>query len=217
MRVAGHLLDTMNQVLDFSKLMSLERKSRRRRRRKTLSQDFDSSHLPAARLDLYTPTDFSVVTEEVVERVFLGHIYNQRPTASLDLLGTSLVARELPLDLHAVRPDVKVTLNIAPMDWIYDAPPGAVRRIIMNLFSNALKYTSAGQVRLRLEKEEIPKPSSKCSGNRKRNKLRNVVLTLSDTGKGASEEFLRGRPFTPFAQKTVLPWALALACLSPAA
>lgn len=198
------LLHTMNQVLDFSKLMSLERKTRRRRRRKALSQDFASSHLSASRLDLYTPTDLSVVAEEVVEGVFLGHIYNQRSTASLDLLGTSIVAPQFPQDLYAVRPDVKVILDIAPTDWIYHAPPGAVRRIIMNLFSNALKYTPSGQVRLSLETDEKPEPPSKRSGNRDRKKARNVILTVSDTGKGISEEFLRGRLYTPFAQEDSL-------------
>jgi signal transduction histidine kinase/CheY-like chemotaxis protein len=198
------LLDTMNQVLDFSKLMSLERKSRRRRRRKALSQDFDSSHLSAAHLDLYKPTDLSVVAEEVVEGVFLGHIYNQRSTASLDLLGTSLVAPEFPEDLHTVKPSVKVIMDIAPTDWVYHAPPGAMRRIIMNLFSNALKYTPAGQVCLRLETEEKSETLSKRSANRDRNKERNVILTVSDTGKGISEEFLRGKLFTPFAQEDSL-------------
>lgn len=198
------LLDTMNQVLDFSKLMSLERKSRRRRRRKALSQDSDSSHLSAAHLDLYKLTDLSVVAEEVVEGVFLGHIYNQRSTASLDLLGTSLVVPEFPEDLHTVKSEVKVIMDIAPTDWVYHAPPGAVRRIIMNLFSNALKYTTAGQVCLRLETEEKPETSSNRSANRERNKERNVILTVSDTGKGISEEFLRGKLFTPFAQEDSL-------------
>lgn len=198
------LLDTINQVLDFSKLMSLERKARRRRRRKALSQDSDSSLLTASRLDLYTPTDLSVVAEEVVEGVFLGHTYNQRSTASLDLLGTSLVAPEIPQDRYAVRPDVKVILDIAPTDWIYHAPPGAVRRIIMNLFSNALKYTPSGQVRLSLETEQKAEPPSKRSGDWKRRKARNVNLTVSDTGKGISEEFLRGRLYTPFAQEDSL-------------
>lgn len=198
------LLDTMNQVLDFSKLMSLERKSRRQRRRKALSQDLDSSHLSAAHLDLYKPTDLSVVAEEVVEGVFLGHIYNQRSTASLDHLGTSLDAPEFSEDLHTVKPNVKVILDIAPTDWIYDAPPGAVRRIIMNLFSNALKYTPAGQACLRLEAEEKPETSSKRPANRERTKKRNVILTISDTGKGISEEFLRGKLFTPFAQEDSL-------------
>jgi hypothetical protein len=198
------LLDTMNQVLDFSKLMSLERKSRRRRRRKAMSQDSGSSHLSAAHLDLYKPTDLSAVAEEVVEGVFLGHIYNQRSTASLDLLGTSLVVPEFPEDLHSVKSSVKIIMDIAPTDWVYHAPPGAVRRIIMNLFSNALKYTPAGQVCLRLETEDKSEPSSKRSSNRDRNKERNVILTVSDTGKGISEEYLRGKLFTPFAQEDSL-------------
>ncbi|KAF3389154.1 Histidine kinase 4 [Penicillium rolfsii] len=198
------LLDTMNQVLDFSKLMSLERKSRRRKRRKGLSQDFDSSHLSAAHLDLYKPADLSVLAEEVVEGVFIGHIYNQRSTASLDLLATSLVAPDFSEDLHTVKSAVKVIIDIARTEWIYHAPPGAIRRIIMNLFSNALKYTSAGQVCLRLETDEKPETSSKRSAHQERNKERNIILTVSDTGKGISEDFLRERLFTPFAQEDSL-------------
>lgn len=129
-------------------------------------KNVDNSHLSAAHLDLYKPTDLSVIAEEVVEGVFLGHIYSQRSTASRELLGTSLVAPEFTEDLHAVGPDVKVILDIAPTDWIYHAPPGAVRRIIMNLFSNAFKYTAAGQVRLRLETEEKSQNSSKRLANK---------------------------------------------------
>lgn len=101
-----------------------------------------------------------------MEGVFLGHIYSQRSTASLELLGSSLVAPEFPEDLHAVRPDVKVILDIAPTYWIYHAPPGAGRRIVMNLFSNALKYTAAGQVLVRLETEEKSQNSSKRLANK---------------------------------------------------
>ncbi|KAI2794577.1 hypothetical protein POX_a01176 [Penicillium oxalicum] len=195
------LLDTMNQVLDFSKLMALERKSRRRRRRKAMSQELDNSTFSAARLDLCTPTDLSVVAEEVVEGVFLGHLYNQKSAASLDLLGTSLVAQEFPADFHTFRSNVKVIVDIASEDWNYHAPPGAVRRIIMNLFSNALKYTSSGHVRLRLETEEKSEMPSKKITHRDRHNQRNVVITVSDTGKGISEEFLRGKLYIPFAQE----------------
>ncbi|KAJ5495899.1 hypothetical protein N7539_001015 [Penicillium diatomitis] len=176
------LLDTMNQVLDFSKLMALERKSRRRRRRKAVSQDFEGSHLSAARLDLCTPTDLSIVAEEVVEGVFLGHVYNQKSATSLDLLGTSLVAPEFPPDFHTFRSDVKVIVDIAPEN-------------------NALKYTSSGHVRLLLESEERAETSSRMFTRRDGNKQRNVVITVSDTGKGISEDFLRNRLYTPFAQE----------------
>ncbi|KAJ5460578.1 uncharacterized protein N7458_002130 [Penicillium daleae] len=147
----------MNHVLDFN---------------------VDNSHLSAAHLDLNKPTDLSVIAEEVVEGVFLAYL---QPTINCisGASGDFPRGTRIPRDLHAVRPDVKVILDIAPTDWIYHAPPGAVRRIIMNLFSNAFKYTAAGQER-------------------------NVVLTVSDTGKGISKEFLRGKLFTPFAQEDSL-------------
>jgi hypothetical protein len=105
-----------------------------------------------------------VVAEEVVEGVFLGHVYSQRSTASPNLLETSLVAPEFPDDLHAVKPNVKVLLDIAPIDSIYyRAPPGAVRRITMNLFSNTPNYTTTGQICLRLEAGEKPEVSSALS------------------------------------------------------
>ncbi|OOQ82263.1 hypothetical protein PEBR_39695 [Penicillium brasilianum] len=119
----------MNQVLDFSKITSLERKLRRRRQRKALSQELKSSLLSAIYFDLYKPTSLFMVADEVAEGVLQGVMYNQRSTTSLDFLDTSLVAPEFPEDPHAVEPNAKVILDIAPTDGIYHAPPGAMRRI----------------------------------------------------------------------------------------
>lgn len=103
-----------------------------------------------------------------------------------------------------MRPDIKVILEIAPMDRFHHVPPGDVRRIIMNLFSNTLKYTAFVPVRLSLEIEENAEGPSKRSGDWERRKMRNVNLMVSDTGKGIPEEVPRRRLYTPFAQEDSL-------------
>ncbi|KAJ5178866.1 hypothetical protein N7492_002076 [Penicillium capsulatum] len=173
------LLDTMNQVLDFSKIISLEREFRHFRRRKNSSLDMKQIHRNAAHLDAYMATDVSVLAEEVVEGVCVGQLHGQ-DSKSADKL----------------HPNVDVVIDIAPNDWIYHIPPGALRRIIMNIFSNSIKYTDQGNVSLHLE----AKKSEPQRGQREDL----VTLTVSDTGKGISEDFLRGKLYVPFAQENSL-------------
>jgi hypothetical protein len=64
----------------------------------------------------------------------------------------------------------------------------------MNLASNAIKYTEAGFVRVQLSCKEFPsldkdRPTS------------HVSLSITDSGRGISEEYLRHHLYTPFAQE----------------
>lgn len=194
------LLDTMNQVLDFSKLMSLERQFRHLERRKASSLELKDLHRSAAHLDTHVATDISILAEEVVEGVSLGHFHTQKSTDSSGLLTTAAKASEGSFDTNIPRPNVDVVIDIAPNDWTYSTPPGALRRIIMNIFSNAIKYTEAGHVSLHLEAKE----ASATSFSRHGTKEHLVTLTVSDTGKGISEGFLRSKLFVPFAQEDSL-------------
>lgn len=186
------LLDTMNQVLDYSKIVSLERKLRHLKKREDQSPNRQLKHPTAAHLDANTATDVSALAEEVVEGVSLGHQYGQRPQSPGDSSMTSTTDR-------VPKPHVLVYLDIAHHDWVYNAAPGALRRIIMNIFSNAMKYTSEGHVSVRLEVKETPQ-----SGYQQAQRVDLVTLTVSDTGKGISDNFLRGRLFVPFAQEDTL-------------
>ncbi|KAF7718723.1 Uncharacterized protein PECH_004295 [Penicillium ucsense] len=190
------LLDTMNQVLDFSKVVSLERTWRSLKRRKESPLDFKGNDKLATHLDSYVDTDISILVEEVVEGICLGHAYGSGSPASADLpvLLSHNHAR------HAgPRNNVVVSLDIAHKDWIYRTQPGALRRIIMNIFGNAMKYTEEGQVIVTLESV------SHSEGRTRRQGLEDMVtLTVSDTGRGISEEFLRGKLYTPFAQEDSL-------------
>ncbi|GFG15557.1 hybrid signal transduction histidine kinase A, partial [Aspergillus udagawae] len=195
------LLDTMNQVLDFSKIVSLERTWRQLKRNKTELTNMDKI---SAHLDTFVTTDLAVLAEEVVEGVCLGHTYGQKSMASADqsvLLPNSAAA--FSLSRRKPKPDtsaeVEVVMDIAQNNWVYRTQPGALRRIIMNVFGNAMKYTESGRVSVHLEVTEASEIRSRRHGVEEL-----VTLTVSDTGKGISEAFLRGRLFTPFAQEDTL-------------
>ncbi|CAP92427.1 Pc13g13580 [Penicillium rubens Wisconsin 54-1255] len=133
------LLDTMNQVLDFSKIMSLER------HKKTFRRGKDP----------------------------------WKPKPSEDR--------------------VDIVVDIADNDWMYKVPPGSLRRLIMNMFGNALKYTKTGRISVHMDLTERSKGRSRRQG------LEDMVtLTISDTGKGISKEYLRKHLFTPFSQEDPL-------------
>lgn len=190
------LLDTMNQVLDFSKVVSLERTWRSLKRRKESPLDFKGTDKLASHLDTYVVTDIAILAEEVVEGICLGHAYGQKSTASADL--PVMLSHNTPKP-SATRSNVDVIIDVAHRDWLYRTQPGALRRIIMNIFGNAMKYTDSGRVTLSLE------ASSQSEGRSRRQGLEDLVtLTVSDTGRGISEEFLRGRLYTPFAQEDSL-------------
>ncbi|KAL4801639.1 hypothetical protein BDV18DRAFT_154725 [Aspergillus unguis] len=189
------LLDTMNQVLDFGQIVSLERKSRRLRQDNERScRGSSNNHLNG--LGKNMPTDLAILAEEVVEGVRLGQEYRQRFFSnSTRAADAPRVDRGSPAQSQA---DVEVTVDIVQNDWVYNTQPEALRRIIMNIFGNAIKYTETGRVSLRLEVTD----TSQSRHVQLAEHL--VILTVSDTGKGISAGFLRSRLFTPFAQEDTL-------------
>jgi signal transduction histidine kinase len=206
------LLDTMNQVLDFSKIVSLE-KSWRQMKRSREQRDIESPKAGdptkgvesmAALLDTNVPEDIALLVEEVVEGVYLSHTY-ARSTAA-DSSHRSTVSSRSATSLLTIpdredisRPDVEVVVDIEEGDWVFRTQPGALRRIVMNIFGNSMKYTERGRVSLRLQSIQADAPDE--SGKEPREL---VLLTVSDTGKGISEDFLRARLYTPFAQEDTL-------------
>ncbi|RJE21353.1 hypothetical protein PHISCL_06310 [Aspergillus sclerotialis] len=195
------LLDTMNQVLDYSKIVSLERRWRHNKRARELPQgkDTDSDR----HLDAPVSFDLSALTEEVVEGVCLGHEYGAMSKASPERIDDTLppgTAGQGQKDCLKTtnRPAVDVNIDIAQNDWVYNTQPGALRRIIMNVFGNSMKYTDAGCVSIHLDKAE-------CASRIQRERNEELIMiTVSDTGRGMSEEFLCGRLWTPFAQEDSL-------------
>ena len=75
--------------------------------------------------------------------------------------------------------------------WLYMLQSGAIQRILKNIIGNALKYTSAGWVRIQVS-------AKKVKGE--------IILQfiVSDSGKGISATFQQSRLFNPFAQEDIL-------------
>jgi signal transduction histidine kinase len=165
-------------------------------------------------INLFADVDISIVCEEVVEGVFAGHVFQNVTAPSFDMVADargkmSTTKRYSPnsdpvLDSEDVshHSNVAVILDIDIQNYHFTTQPGAFRRIIMNLIGNALKYTSRGYVKIKLEATEMDNflpPGSTESIPRAC-----VTLTITDTGKGISSDFIRSKLFTPFAQENSL-------------
>lgn len=175
--------------------------------------NLQQSDLPM--LNLFQDIDISVLCEEVVESVFAGHIFQHTTAQSFDMVpdaqGKMSDARKLispsenmlgPQKLQSS--GVVVILDVDAHNYHFTTQPGALRRLIMNLLGNALKYTSHGYVKITLsatDMEDLLTGSSSGSDGIPRSML---SLTVQDTGRGISPEFLRSKLFMPFAQENSL-------------
>ncbi|KOS46657.1 hypothetical protein ACN38_g2393 [Penicillium nordicum] len=196
------LLDTMNQVLDFSKIMSLERHKKTFKRGKDPWKPKPSEET-VAHLDKLVLTDVALLTEDVIDSVCLGHSHIQRSATSTNHptdISTTLPSKSVKYGTQVGHVSgVDVIVDIPDNDWMYKVQPGSLRRIIMNILGNALKYTEKGRVSVCIEASERSKARSRRQG------LEDMVtLTISDTGKGISKEYLRKHLFIPFSQEDPL-------------
>jgi signal transduction histidine kinase/CheY-like chemotaxis protein len=194
------LLDTMNQVLDFGKLLLLERHEKRLKHRKDPSMP-KSRDKDSVRLDPSVPTNLAILTEDVVDSVCLGHFHIQS-TLINNATGVSPTSSLKPAtegNKVGTSPDVEVVVDISYNNWLYKAYPGSLRRLIMNLLGNSLKYTKKGLISVSIKATEHSKGCSRDQGCED-----TVTLTVSDTGEGISSEYLQKRLYTPFAQEDTL-------------
>ncbi|KAJ5117189.1 hypothetical protein N7448_004132 [Penicillium atrosanguineum] len=192
------LLDTMNQVLDFSKIMSLERRKRRSGRRRDPWKRKQAEE-PPARMDPFVSTDLATLTEEVVDSVCLGHFHVQRSSTFRNHSPTLHSKPAEEDDEATTHSGVDVVVKISNSDWLYKLQPGSLRRLIMNLLGNSLKYTKEGLVTVCIE------ATQRSYARSQPHELEDLVtLTISDTGRGISSEYLRTRLYTPFAQEDTL-------------
>ncbi|KAI5998742.1 Fph type histidine kinase [Pisolithus albus] len=80
--------------------------------------------------------------------------------------------------------------------WTLKCDKGGIRRVLMNLFGNSLKFTSRGYVHVSL-RQALPLEDAN-------NGTVMVELCVSDTGKGISQNFLKNHLFHPFSQENPL-------------
>ncbi|KAK6346411.1 hypothetical protein TWF730_010737 [Orbilia blumenaviensis] len=205
------LLDTLNHVLDFSKLNRLQNDRR-------ITQASPLSASDKVDTQVVQDVDLAAVTEEVVEGVFAG--FDFRGINSHIVLENSSTTDIIPLQPDAIsspngdtsrrasakgtnpKRDVEVIIDIDRLDdWNFRTEVGGFRRVVMNLVGNALKYTDKGYVRVKLEAEPFYEDEVGPASHESKTK---VVLTVSDSGRGISEDFLRTKLYIPFSQENAM-------------
>ncbi|GKZ27675.1 hypothetical protein AbraIFM66951_006142 [Aspergillus brasiliensis] len=211
------LLDTINNLLDLTFIDKYQKKRSRlsekpgekpcnlssdypegdRERRKDRDEQTSNTHI---KLD--------AVLEEVTECVFAGHSFYTHPQAPPPALTDSYSGWSDPTNKSdQVGPQaspVTVIFDIqSDTEWDFDTHAGAWRRILMNVFGNALKYTKSGYIYLQLKSHQTDKYSDQGMPNDEEQEFE-VTLTVRDTGKGMSRDYLQNDLFTPFKQENPL-------------
>jgi signal transduction histidine kinase len=184
------LLDTLNHVLDFTKLRNAPKHTPESGRR---NQQNDFSFSRDRMLQESISVDLRVLTEEVIEGVYVGNCFAKSSSMNKDALMVSGHSPQTKSQTSA--PMIILDLE-SRSNWALDIDPGAWRRLIMNIFGNALKYTETGFIRVSLKSSDVQSAKGISSSM--------VTLTVTDTGKGISQEFLNHQMYTPFAQEDSL-------------
>ncbi|KAH6909044.1 atypical/HisK protein kinase [Coprinopsis sp. MPI-PUGE-AT-0042] len=178
------LVETVNHVLDFTKLSG------------------NSKAGGVENVIVRSTNDLSQLIEEAIDGSWIG--YRAR-TAILGDSGIGSVYSP-PTDESAsysdsqqwLQPHVETVIDIGyrKEGWLLKFEKGGIRRVLMNLFGNSLKFTTDGyvHVRLRLAPPKVDDPP---------NYVR-VELAIEDTGKGISQNFLKNQLFHPFSQENPL-------------
>ncbi|KAF1835126.1 hypothetical protein BDW02DRAFT_568415 [Decorospora gaudefroyi] len=183
------LLDTVNHVMDHAKI-SEPKKSISSRRLKNANTIRLSSKPLKGRRRKDPAFDLGTTTEEVVEAVFSGSSY-------IPVTSKLMEAPILPSDEDAPPfPKRKVCFVVLDVnyehDWVFSFPIGSWRRIVMNLFGNALKYTESGYIHVSLRASSMADNTGAPTA---------ITLTITDSGLGMSPAFLANRAFQPFTQE----------------
>ncbi|KAF9693756.1 hypothetical protein EKO04_008315 [Ascochyta lentis] len=190
------LLDTINHVMDHSKMSETTKNVSTRRLKNTKTVRLSSKPLKTRRLR--DPAfDLGIATEEVVEAVFAGSsflpIMSSKNAPLSPTESTSTSAHTEKSDVTFRRKTCYIVLDIAhEQDWIYCFPVGSWKRAVMNLFGNAVKYTATGHITVSLHATDVARSTGSAT---------TITLTVTDTGSGMSPAFLANKAFQPFSQE----------------
>lgn len=204
-RCGRTLLDTIQHVLDFAKINNFTKPKRNERKDERSSDERPRSRTMGLSVDI----DVSVITEDVIDAVYAGHEFQGNSSLGMtdEASGSSSGGlRRSGVNDSDTIPD-QPALKKGPLaiimdigwrsNWDFNTQSGALRRVLMNLFGNALKYTDAGWVKVSLQSKDIRPTSSQSQQS-------TVTITVSDSGRGIFQEFLHSHLFTPFSQENSL-------------
>ena len=137
------LLDTINHILDYSKINAFERNWRNVRKpgsraRGAVNRGIAGKEAPPM-MNIYATVDVAAVTEEVVEGVYAGQVYQDISSTEATDFSTGAKAQALDRGIHiGNQPRVKYTsrakaveviLDIAHENYVFTTQPGALKRV----------------------------------------------------------------------------------------
>ncbi|KAJ4327662.1 hypothetical protein N0V84_001912 [Fusarium piperis] len=210
------LSDTIEHLLDYSKVNSLASQEASQQAKADGQGLKRAPSFMTAMKPFCKTVHLDILVEEVMESVYAGfnfqHLsisqlprqppqHGHHDIASIRRLDSMQAMEELGPSATTGNSqtsfgDVAVFLTVDPScSWAFYTHPGPMRRIVMNLFGNSLKYTHRGLIKVSLQQTSIMCPSSK---------ERWVTLTVADTGVGIGQDFLQNSIFKPFAQENHL-------------
>jgi signal transduction histidine kinase len=188
---SGTLLDTINHVLDYSKINSFEKIGNQ--------QDTISN-------EIYHKTNLALLCEDIVNGMIAANKFRGVATDHLPLPAASdAPSHNCNSSKSGIIPDaslVRVILDIDHLDWDFKIQAGAFRRVIMNIFGNAQKYTETGYILVRLGIQDTDKDVSSSR--------RTISLKIRDSGKGISPEYMERKLYQPFAQENSFATGIGL-------
>ncbi len=173
------LLDTLSQILDYSKVNNFLRDTHnsgdsdpRSSPSKTPTTNGSTSGLLAgSSLHTYSECDVASLCEEALDVVSMSFrqtsAYGSPTITPLTEFG-SLAASHKSADDSVV-----VDFTAPDEDWVFLCSPGAIRRIVMNLVGNSYKYCERGSISVKMSlriDDEQPRGES------------TVVISVIDTG-----------------------------------
>ncbi|KAF7330327.1 Histidine kinase [Mycena venus] len=170
------LVETVNHVLDFTKLSG------------------NSKAGGVENVIVPTKVDLMQLVEEAVDGCWIGH---RARTAIMGDTGIGSVYSP-PEESSATKQLVETVVDIGwrKGGWSLKCEKGGIRRVLMNVFGNSLKFTTNGYVHVILR--ELPRSGDEAPNETK------VELVVLDTGKGISENFRKNQLFHPFSQENPL-------------
>ncbi|TLD27913.1 autoinducer 2 sensor kinase/phosphatase luxQ [Venturia nashicola] len=185
------LLDTFDNLLDFAKINTTKRA--------IAKDELALNRQIRSELPLI---DLSELVEETVELVQLGHSSKtgfHGEQEGIVTLMSDVISNSGASTPGESMPDasVLVTVHIEKRaTWMTSIDTGAWKRIIMNLFGNALKYTRSGHIEVDLSMVQKAGPDSQSHTH--------ICFAVKDTGIGMSPDYMKYHLYTPFAQENSL-------------
>ncbi|KAJ5580312.1 uncharacterized protein N7459_006297 [Penicillium hispanicum] len=193
------LLDTLNHLLDYAKIntLALPREQTEHEASEADNNGEETAHKLAVP-GLIQDEDVGMLVQEVAEGLLAGAEFYRRETDSV-VEPSQLRAHEASASLRSPQKSSTegnlmtiVDIEWQP-NWHYSVYAGAWRRVVMNLYGNALKYTKGGYIRLFMKKDSLTV--------RDKGSVPAVRITISDSGRGMSQDFLLHHLYIPFLQE----------------